>query len=100
MKCTNCCKDFAVDRHVGYPGHVDPPGSYAAYIVICLVLLVIFGALYLVFDHLWMLYVAGLAGFVAMMSFFQIGEAKRVCADSGGDVCPHCEHKNVLTWRS
>jgi purine-cytosine permease-like protein len=100
MKCTNCGKEFEVDRNVGYPGHVDPPSSYVAYIIICGVLLAIFGVLYLIFDKVWMLFPMGLAVFVVVMSFFQIGEAKRVCAGSGGDVCPHCQHRNILTWRS
>jgi hypothetical protein len=36
----------------------------------------------------------------ALLSLSQIPEARRVCQQSGGGICPFCGHKNEVKWNS
>jgi len=89
------------DYQQGYPGHCDPPSSLIAYAVLFVVVATVCGIVGIFVFRSVMLLIIGCA-FVggALLSLFHIPEARRVCEQSGGGVCPSCGHKNEVRWTS
>ncbi len=100
VTCEKCQKKFMADYQQGYPGHCDPPSSLIAYAVLFAILAVVCGIIG-IFVFRTIMFAIGCA-FVggALLSLFNIAEARRVCEQSGGGVCPSCGHKNEIRWNS
>jgi len=100
ITCEKCQKKFMADYQQGYPGHCDPPSSLIAYAVLFTVAAVVCGivGIFIFRTVMFVLGCASIAG--ALLSLLNIPEARRVCEQSGGGVCPSCGHKNEVKWNS
>jgi len=100
MTCEKCHTKFPADQNQGYPGHCDPPSSLITYAVLFTVVAAVFGliGIFIVRMFMFVLGCAFLAG--ALMSLFNIPEARRVCEQHAGGVCPSCKHRNKVRWNS
>jgi len=100
ITCEKCRAEFMADRYIGYPGHCDPPNSLLAYAILFGVAAVIFGIISIFAARMIMVGCAAafLAG--ALLSLLHIPEARRLCDESGGGICPSCGHKNEVKWYS
>jgi len=100
ITCGKCQKKFMADYQQGYPGHCDPPSSLIAYAVLFTVVAVVCGTIG-IFVFRAVMFVSGCAFIAgALLSLLNIPEARRVCEQSGGGVCPACGHKNEVKWNS
>ncbi len=88
------------DHNQGYPGHCDPRSSLFAYAIIFTIVAVVLGGIGIFVFRLFMFVIGGafLAG--ALISLSNIPEARRVCEQSDGGVCPSCGYKNEVKWYS
>ena len=100
MTCVKCQTRFPADQNQGYPGHCDPPSSLIAYSVLFTLAAALFGVIgiFVVRTVMFALSVGFVAG--ALMSLGNIPEARRVCEQHGGGICPSCGHKNEVKWYS
>src|SRR5688572_8756240 len=100
ITCGKCQKKFMADYQQGYPGHCDPPSSLMTYAVLFTVVAMVCGVVGIFIFRAVMFVLGG--GFIvgALMSLLNISEARRVCEQSGGGVCPSCGHKNEVRWNS
>lgn len=100
ITCAKCQESFEGDYRIGYPGHVDSPGSYLHKAGFCGLVAAGFGiaGLFLFRHVLFTLAAAFLIG--AMMSLIYLPQARAGCEKSGGGVCPACGHQNEVRWNS
>jgi hypothetical protein len=92
LTCTHCGVKFSVSWSQGYPGGTQAPGLAILIGFWSLIAGFIFLALAQVFTTLQTLF--GFLSFVgflsAVMLFYSIPEAYRLCRDQGGGKCPEC----------
>lgn len=100
MTCEKCHAKFAVDRNQGYPGHCDPPSALIAYAFVCALVAAVFGVLGVFFFRLFMFVLSGAFFVGALLSLLGIPEARDVCEQTGGGVCPSCGYRNKVRWNS
>ena len=100
ITCENCRTEFSAHGTQAYPGGTDPPASHIVYAVlfgaagiVCLVV-----ALFVFRTAMLALGIAAIVG--ALFSLSAIPEARRVCEQAGGGVCPSCGHRNEVKWNS
>src|SRR5690242_4563697 len=98
MKCRNCRTIFAADQNQGYPRHCDPPSSLIAYAILFVMAAVAFSALGVFVLRPYMLAIGAAFLSGALMSLTGIPEARRVCEQHDGGVCPSCKHRNRVNW--
>ncbi len=100
IACAKCRTEFEADYAIGYPGHVDAPGSYLAKAILCGYVAVGCGAAsFLIFQQV--LRAVALAFVLGgIISLAYIPQARSHCERSGGGVCPSCGHKNEVKWNS
>lgn len=100
ITCQQCQTRFHADYQQGYPGHCDPPSALLTYAVLLSAAAGVVGLISLFALRTVMLTLAGslLAG--AVLSLSHIGECRRVWEETGGGICPKCNHKNDVKWYS
>jgi hypothetical protein len=100
ITCTECQKEFEADYAIGYPGHIDAPGSYIAKAVLCGYIAIGCGiASFFIFHEVFR--VVALAFVVgSLISLVYIPQARIHCERSGGGVCSACGHKNKVKWNA
>jgi len=93
MKCEKCQAEFMADQNQGYPGHYDPPSSLIAYAVFFTLVAALFGVIgiFVLQTVMFAIVAAFLAG--VLLSLWNIPEARSVCEQTGGGICPSCGHK-------
>ena len=100
ITCEKCGSQFMADRNISLPGHCDPPGSFLAYSAVFGVVSALCATIAVFALRSVMLVLAGSFLVGAMISLSRIREARRVCEQSGGGVCPSCGYANKVTWYS
>jgi len=100
ITCEKCRTEFSAHGTQAYPGGTDPPASHIVDAVFfgvagvgCLVV-----ALFVFRIAMLGLGIAAILG--ALFSLSAIAEARRVCEQAGGGVCPSCGHRNEVKWYS
>ena len=100
ITCEKCGSEFVAHGTQTYPGGTDAPGShivYAASLGIAGIACIIAG----VFVLRTIMFALGIAGIVgALLSLLGIPEARRLCEQAGGGICPNCGHTNEVKWHS
>jgi hypothetical protein len=100
ITCEKCRTEFSARGVQAYPGGTDPPGSH----VVCALLFGVAGVvclavgLFVLRIVMFALAIGGIVG--ALFSISAISEAKRICEQAGGGVCPNCGHSNEVKWYS
>jgi hypothetical protein len=100
MTCEKCHAKFEADQNQGYPGHCDPPSSLIAYAVLFTLVAAVFGLIGIFVFRMFMFVLGGAFIVGALMSLANIPEARRVCEQHDGGVCPSCGHRNEIRWNS
>jgi hypothetical protein len=100
ITCEACKKTFMADYQQGWPGHCDPPSSLISYAVSFAAIAIVCGIVGVYVFRTAMLVLACAFSAGTLLSLFNIPEARRVCEQSGGGVCPSCGHKNQVKWNS
>src|SRR5690348_12615158 len=100
MTCEKCNTKFEADQNQGYPGHCDPPSSLIAYAILFTLVAVVFGVIGTFFLRTLCFIIGGAFLGGAVISLANIPEARRVCEQHDGGVCPSCKHRNKIRWNS
>jgi hypothetical protein len=100
ITCEKCKTEFSAHGVQGYPGGTDPPGSHVVYAVLCGVagLACLTVGLFVFRTVMFALAIGAIVG--ALFSVSSIPEARGICEQAGGGVCPSCGHKNEVKWYS
>jgi hypothetical protein len=88
------------DYQQSYPGHCDPPSALVAYAILFTLVAVLCGVIGVFVFRAAMFSFAGAFMVGALLSLTGIPEARRVCEQSGGGICPSCSYKNEVAWNS
>jgi hypothetical protein len=100
MTCEKCHARFIADQNQGYPGHCDPPSSLIAYAVLFVIVAAVLGIIGVFVLRTIMFAVAAAFVMGALLSLSNIPEARRVCEQNNGGICPSCGHHNEVKWYS